>query len=70
MIQNLIVVLIILVTVGFTVRSFVKSLKKPATNGCEGCNGCALKDQMGNCKPLVDKNRTAGKGDKASCCCN
>lgn len=48
--QDLIVMLIVLSTIGYTVFSFVKSLRtKKANNGCGGCTGCDLSKNKNSC---------------------
>jgi len=50
MIQQIFVYLIIVLAVGYTIYSVVKSIRSKEKSGCEGCSGCDLKNEIINSK--------------------
>lgn len=55
MLQYILVYLIIVLTVGYTVYSVVRSLKSKSKSPCDGCGGCDIKKEiLKNVKPTAD----------------
>lgn len=54
MLQNIIVVIIMLVALGYTFRSVLRSLKSKKSSKCNGCSGCELKNTIN--KPYHHSN--------------
>ena len=64
MIQLIIVLVILLLTAGYSVYSVVKNLRKKETSACGDCNGCDIKNEITrNVSQKVTKNPT-------TCGCN
>lgn len=64
MLQNIIVLIIILLAIGYSVYAVVKNIRKKDSSPCGDCNGCDIKKE-------ITKNKVGTRiKDSANCSCN
>jgi hypothetical protein len=49
MFQNILVLTILIFTIGYTVHTVIKSIRKKNTGHCGDCKGCDIKKLKGHC---------------------
>jgi len=63
MLQNIIVLIIIVLVIGYSVYAVVKNIRKKDSSPCGDCNGCDIKKE-------ITKNKVGARTkDPASCGC-
>ena len=61
--QNIIVLIIIVLAIGYSVYAVVKNIRKKDSSPCGDCNGCDIK------KEITKNKAVARTKDPASCGC-